>query len=72
MIGENTRVNAINGTATTSHYAMGTVMAHKAYGLRAEESLKAVQREITRLEGLLSRFIPNSDVSRINKSSACS
>jgi len=48
--------------------AMGTVMTHKATGPRAEDSLAAVCREVARLEGLLSRFLPGSDVNRVNRS----
>ena len=44
--------------AQTTHRAMGTVMAHRAFGLRAEDSLEAVRREVARIEGLLSRFLP--------------
>jgi thiamine biosynthesis lipoprotein len=51
-----------------THSAMGTVMVHRAYGQNAEACLEAVQMEIERLEGLLSRFLPDSDVSRINRS----
>jgi FAD:protein FMN transferase len=47
---------------------MGTVMTHKAFGLHAEDSLEAVCREVARLEGLLSRFLPESEISRINGS----
>ena len=47
---------------------MGTVMTHKAYGPRAEDSLAAVCREVARIEGLLSRFLPGSDVNRVNRS----
>ena len=54
--------------AQTTHHAMGTVMTHKAFGLHSEESLDAVCREIARLEGLLSRFLPESEISRINES----
>lgn len=54
--------------AQTTHCAMGTVMTHKAFGLYAEDSLAAVCREVERLEGILSRFIPESDISRINRS----
>ena len=54
--------------AQTTHCAMGTVMSHQAFGLHAEGSLEAVCREIARLEGLLSRFLPGSDVSRLNRS----
>jgi FAD:protein FMN transferase len=54
--------------AQTTHRAMGTIMAHKAFGLYAKDSLAAVCGEITRLEGLLSRFLPDSDVTRVNRS----
>jgi FAD:protein FMN transferase len=54
--------------AQTIHSAMGTMMIHKAFGLYAEYSLEAVCREIARIEGLLSRFLPGSDISRINGS----
>jgi thiamine biosynthesis lipoprotein len=53
----------------TTHQAMGTVMAHKAFGRDAEECLRSVCMEIDNLESLLSRFIPESEVSRINDSS---
>ncbi len=54
--------------AQTTHLAMGTIMAHKAFGLQGEVCLAAVVAEIDRLEGLLSRFLPGSDISRINES----
>jgi thiamine biosynthesis lipoprotein len=54
--------------AQTTHCAMGTVMAHKAFGLYAEDSLKVVCREVARIEGLLSRFLPDSEISRVNRS----
>jgi thiamine biosynthesis lipoprotein len=47
---------------------MGTVMTHKVYGQDAKESLEAVCREITRIEALFSRFLPDSDISRVNRS----
>ncbi len=53
-------------SAHTTHWAMGTVMSHKAFGLLAEDSLAAVCREVARLEELLSRFLPDSDISRVN------
>ena len=54
--------------ARTTHYAMGTVMTHQAFGPYAGDSLEAVVREIDRIEGLFSRFIADSDVSRVNRS----
>jgi len=47
---------------------MGTIMTHKAFGRRAEESLQAVCGEVARLEALLSRFRPGSDIDRVNRS----
>ncbi len=46
---------------------MGTVMSHKAYGMYAEDSLNAIIREISRLEELFSRFLPESEISQINQ-----
>ncbi len=54
--------------AQKTHCAMGTVMTHKAFGRYAEESLADVCMEIERIEEQLSRFAPNSDISRINYS----
>jgi thiamine biosynthesis lipoprotein len=50
------------------NYGMSTVMTHKAFGGHAEEALEAVRYEAARLERLLSRFNPDSEVSRINRS----
>jgi len=57
-----------NLTAQTTQYAMGTVMAHKAFGTHAESCLAAVQREVSRIERLLSRFLSDSDITRVNES----
>lgn len=54
--------------AQVTKLAMGTVMSHKAFGPDAEECLTAVCEEVNRLERLLSRFLPDSDISRINRS----
>jgi len=51
-----------------THCAMDTVMTHKAFGLNAEDSLESVHREIARIEKLLSRFLPDSEISRVNGS----
>ncbi len=65
---ENKLASPITTSAQTTQFAMGTVMAHKAFGRYAEECLAAVCREIPRLEQLLSRFLPGSDISRVNGS----
>ncbi len=54
--------------AQKTHHAMGTVMNHKAFGSKAAECLSAVCSEVARIEGLLSRFLPESEISRINES----
>jgi thiamine biosynthesis lipoprotein ApbE len=54
--------------AHVTRLAMGTVMTHKAFGPRAEECLTSVCAEVDRLEKNLSRFLPESDISRINRS----
>jgi FAD:protein FMN transferase len=58
----------VGDVARRTHEAMGTVMAHRAYGPGAEVALEEVCREIVRLEALLSRFLPGSAVSRVNAS----
>jgi thiamine biosynthesis lipoprotein len=50
------------------NHGMSTVMTHRAYGRYAEKALKAVRDEAVRLEELLSRFIPGSEISRVNRS----
>jgi len=53
-------------TACDTHFGMGTLMAHQLHGAEAHVCLAAARAELAWLEGLLSRFIPSSDVSRIN------
>jgi thiamine biosynthesis lipoprotein len=47
---------------------MGTVMTHRAFGKHAEACLQAVCGEVARLERLLSRFLPGSEINRVNRS----
>lgn len=47
---------------------MGTVITSRVCGAHGEEALKAAEQEAARLEGLLSRFIPASDICRVNRS----
>lgn len=58
-----------NNPAETIHIGMGTKMAHKAFGKHVTEALRAVVHEAQRLENLLSRFLPDSDISRVNLNS---
>lgn len=53
--------------AESVHFGMGTVMMHRAYGSGAANALKAAQEEINRLERLISRFIPDSEISKVNR-----
>ncbi|OMD40519.1 thiamine biosynthesis protein ApbE [Paenibacillus borealis] len=55
-------------TAQSVHYGMGTEMVHKVFGDHGEEALRAVEYEAARIENLLSRFIPDSEISRVNRS----
>lgn len=50
-----------------TQYAMGTIMTHKVYGNYSEECLSAIYDETIDLENKLSRFIPESEVSRVNQ-----
>lgn len=58
--------------ASAAHRAkqdgMGTEMVHEAFGPHAQEALCAVREEAGRLEALLSRFLPDSDICRVNRS----
>ncbi|MGE5629876.1 MAG: FAD:protein FMN transferase [Caulobacteraceae bacterium] len=54
--------------AQSTNLGMSTVMTHKAFGRHAYEALRAVRCEAVRLERLLSRFIPVSEISRVNNS----
>ncbi len=49
-----------------AHMGMNTVIRHRAFGRFAAEALQAVQGEAARLEKMLSRFVPGSEISRIN------
>lgn len=54
--------------AQSINLGMSTVMTLRAFGKHAEESLSAVRDEVVRLENLLSRYLPGSEISRINRS----
>ncbi len=54
--------------AESTNFGMSTVMSHRAFGKHAEEALRAVRDEAVRLEELLSRFLPGSEISMINRS----
>ena len=55
-------------SAESLNLGMDTVMTHRAFGRHAAEALHAVGQEAERLEGMLSRFMPESDIAVINKS----
>lgn len=50
----------------STYFGMNTEIAHRAFGRHGKEALRAVDIEAKRLERMLSRFIPGSDVYRIN------
>lgn len=54
--------------AESENYGISTVINNMVFGEQAEKALRAALKETSRLEGVLSRFIPGSDISRINNS----
>ena len=52
----------------TSNIGMGTEIAHKSFGRHSVKALQAVKKEAQKLERLFSRFLPESDIVRINRS----
>lgn len=56
----------MEGYSEAAHLGMNTVMTHRAFGKFAGEALQAVRCEAARLEKLLSRFVPGSEISKIN------
>jgi thiamine biosynthesis lipoprotein len=52
--------------AEDEFFGMGTVITNKVYGEHAEDAIRAARDETDRLEGILSRFIPASDIGRLN------
>lgn len=57
----------MQGFAEKEHSGMNTVMTHRAHGPHGEEALEAARAETARLEGLLSRYIPHSEIGRLNR-----
>jgi thiamine biosynthesis lipoprotein len=54
--------------AESKNFGMSTVMTHRVFGKQAGKVFKAIRAETVRLEKLLSRFIPGSEISRVNRS----
>lgn len=54
--------------AQSANDGMGTIITHKVYGEQAQEALRSAEEETVRLEGILSWFDPDSEISRINNS----
>ncbi len=54
--------------AQSMNFGMGTEITHRAFGKHAKKALRAVNGEAVRLEKILSRFAPESEISRINES----
>jgi thiamine biosynthesis lipoprotein len=56
--------------ATRARYLMGTVCEGIAYGDEAASALEASFDEIARLESILSDYLPDSEISRLNRQAA--
>ena len=54
--------------AQSQDYGLNTVIWHSVFGENAEAALQSAKNEIIRLEALLSRYIPDSEINRINHS----
>jgi thiamine biosynthesis lipoprotein len=68
-----TACSAPNGNikkASSDIFAMDTIMSLDVYGEGAEQALSAAEKEIYRLENLLSATIEDSDIFKINSSQA--
>ena len=55
-------------SAESLNLGMDTVMTHRAFGRHAAKAIQAVKQEAARLEGMLSRFLPESEIAKINES----
>jgi thiamine biosynthesis lipoprotein len=51
-----------------SGFGMNTKITYRVFGEKSEESISLAKMELTRLENKLSRYIQDSEVSRINQS----
>ncbi len=54
--------------AAGAYPGMGTLISYTVYGGNAGRAVRAAKRETERLENLLSRFRPDSDIGRLNSS----
>ena len=55
------------GYAERTHEGMGTVMTHRAFGPNARRALEVVVWRATELEAVMSRFVPESEISTVNR-----
>ncbi|MDF2922301.1 MAG: rane-associated lipoprotein involved in thiamine biosynthesis [Paenibacillaceae bacterium] len=53
--------------AQSADFGMNTEILHRVFGEHAEEAVISVKAELKRLEHQLSRFVPGSEISRINQ-----
>lgn len=54
--------------AEFADFAMNTEIMYRVFGENAQDAITCAKAELTRLENELSRFIPDSEISRINES----
>lgn len=59
--------HTLEASASREFFAMDTVMAVTAYGERCEEAVEAAEKEVERLDALLSTGAEDSEVSRLNR-----
>ncbi|OQB24476.1 MAG: Thiamine biosynthesis lipoprotein ApbE precursor [Firmicutes bacterium ADurb.Bin182] len=55
-----------SAAAASESFGMNTGISYRVYGENSEQALSYAKSELSRLESMLSRFIQNSEISRIN------
>ncbi len=55
-------------TIQSIEFGMGTEIIHSVFGKHSKAALRAARHEVLRMEGLLSHFMPESEISKLNRS----
>jgi len=54
--------------AESLSFGMNTEITYRVFGKNAQQALNSGKAEIMQIENTLSRFIPQSEISKVNKS----
>ena len=66
--GEGINPEGVTETGWQTEFLMDTFVSIRAVGDNADEAIEAALGEMRRIESLMSRYVPTSDVSLINRS----